>query len=394
MTSFPELGTYLSSLKEDDLRQVVVLPLLRSMGLRDVIEYHGGSAEKGKDVICWYSDPMESRRYVAVVIKSGDIHGSVSKPGSAGQVLLQVEQALREPYTDIYSLKEVEIDEVWVVTSGRIKNTAVESIRGKLKASGLGRLIHFLDREALGDLIKKRMPTFWYAERVIGYLFHDLRSPLSIARNNVRLLQNLMEERDRNVEAGERFEGAVERISVSLELLANVIDRGDLFLTKDFVSVRKLVRFDRLIKEAVGRFGSHRTKFRTRLALSGEADKLLVAVDEHQIRIVLFSLLDNAISYSAKETPRMDIESSVVAGEVILRVRDFGMGVSKEDRHRIFRPFFRSERAIKAKPGGLGQSLFLARRIARQHDGDLSLTNPEKPTEFTLVLPVKKHRED
>jgi hypothetical protein len=77
-----KLKQYLSSLAEDQLRTIVMLPLLRAMGLKDVVDYHGGGAEKGKDVIGWYADPTGQRRYVAVVLKKGDLHPRKPPSGS------------------------------------------------------------------------------------------------------------------------------------------------------------------------------------------------------------------------------------------------------------------------------------------------------------------------
>jgi hypothetical protein len=127
-----------------------------------VIEHHGGSAEKGKDIIGYYEGLLGEHRYVCVVAKVGDIHGSVSKRGSASEVLFQAEQALSEPYTDVYTLQEVRMDECWVMTTGEIKNTAIDSIRGTLAKSNLDKLVRFIDGKRLVELVSLYMPGFWY----------------------------------------------------------------------------------------------------------------------------------------------------------------------------------------------------------------------------------------
>src|SRR5580700_3801550 len=70
-----------------------------------------GQSWKAEVVYFW----LALKHYVAVVVKKGDIHGSVSKHGSASEVLFQMEQSLNEPYTDIYDLKEIRFDECWAV---------------------------------------------------------------------------------------------------------------------------------------------------------------------------------------------------------------------------------------------------------------------------------------
>ena len=44
----------IGQMREDDLRELVLIPLLRVMGYRDVYKYHGGDNEKGKDIVCWH----------------------------------------------------------------------------------------------------------------------------------------------------------------------------------------------------------------------------------------------------------------------------------------------------------------------------------------------------
>ena len=57
---------------EATLRVKVLLPLLRAMKYRDVHEYHGGSGEKGKDIVCWKQDELGCRVNLAIVAKDAN----------------------------------------------------------------------------------------------------------------------------------------------------------------------------------------------------------------------------------------------------------------------------------------------------------------------------------
>jgi HEAT repeat protein len=154
----------LRSLNEARLRREVLIPLFEHMEFEDVIEYHGGSSEKGKDIIYYKTDPFDRKKYTSVVVKKDNISGTVSKPTGAKEVLFQVEQSFDEPYTDIYGLKQVEMDFCIVATAGKIINTAVESIRGRLKKSNLDKLVDFIDGGKLVDLMDKHMPGYFFDE--------------------------------------------------------------------------------------------------------------------------------------------------------------------------------------------------------------------------------------
>ncbi len=153
----------LQALNENRLRQEVLIPLFREMGFKDVIEYHG-TAEKGKDIIFYETDKFDAKIYTGVVVKKEPIKGAVGKPGGAMEVLFQVDQTFNEAYTDVYGLKELVIDRCIVITSRNITNTAIESIKGKLKKSNLDKLVNFFDGGKIVDLLDDHMPGYFFKE--------------------------------------------------------------------------------------------------------------------------------------------------------------------------------------------------------------------------------------
>lgn len=155
----------LRKLKEDRLRQEVLIPLFKKMGFQDIIEYHGGSSEKGKDIIFFDIDRMGEKIYHAVVAKIDNITGAVSSSKGVREILYQVEQSFNEPYRDIFGLKELVIDRCFVITSGEIKNTAIESISGYLKKTNLDKFVSFFDGSKLVDKIDRYMEDYFFKER-------------------------------------------------------------------------------------------------------------------------------------------------------------------------------------------------------------------------------------
>ncbi|MGE3850044.1 MAG: ATP-binding protein [Gammaproteobacteria bacterium] len=112
-----------------------------------------------------------------------------------------------------------------------------------------------------------------------------------------------------------------------------------------------------------------------------------VRVDLDAFTQVLLNLVDNAIKFSAPDTP---VELSVrrVGDEVLFGVRDHGSGVPREEMGKIFDLFQRGAGARRQAAPGTGIGLALARRLARAMGGDVLVSNREPGAEFSLRLPL------
>lgn len=151
----------IAELSEDQLRKEVLIPLLSSLGFKGVREYHG-SRERGKDIICYSLDNLGHREYMAVVVKTSRIHGSIGKEGSvANVVLIQVQQALNEPYIDVYDIERLTASKCLVVTSDKIVSACMEDIFGTLKIQQLHRVLSFADQDWIVQKIDEHMPTYF-----------------------------------------------------------------------------------------------------------------------------------------------------------------------------------------------------------------------------------------
>src|SRR5690606_11614519 len=118
----------IQSLNEAELREKLLIPLFTKMGFIDPILHHH-SNEKGKDIILKeFDSKFKKTEYLSVVVKAGDVTGSSSGSSGYFALLNQIKQSLNEPYKHIYELKEVYVDKVIVVISGKFLPTSLESI--------------------------------------------------------------------------------------------------------------------------------------------------------------------------------------------------------------------------------------------------------------------------
>lgn len=106
------------------------------------------------------------------------------------------------------------------------------------------------------------------------------------------------------------------------------------------------------------------------------------------IAIVIQNLLTNAAKFS-RVNGRIDVRTGEVRGEAFVEVRDYGIGIEKENQKRIFQRFYKCDKSRNAEGFGLGLSL--SKKIAEKHDGRIEVeSEPEKGSVFTLYLPSGK----
>lgn len=124
-----------------------------------------------------------------------------------------------------------------------------------------------------------------------------------------------------------------------------------------------------------------------RIALAAPARPVQLLADPLRLSIAIGNLLENAIKYSPKGGP-VSCRIEVVPGFAMVTVRDQGIGIDPEQRHRLFTRFGRliDERHRIA---GTGLGLYLAREIARAHGGDISYqARRGRGSCFTMRLPL------
>ena len=110
-------------------------------------------------------------------------------------------------------------------------------------------------------------------------------------------------------------------------------------------------------------------------------------VDERRLEEVVHNLLDNAVKYS-HQNGRILIQAAAPDQEVVLSVRDEGVGIAGNDLPRIFERFYRADRARSRELGGTGLGLSIVKHIAQLHGGRVEAESVVgQGTTIRVILP-------
>ena len=104
---------------------------------------------------------------------------------------------------------------------------------------------------------------------------------------------------------------------------------------------------------------------------------------------MLKNLIANALQYSNAEDGPVEVFYSMDGDDLVLRVRDHGPGISREQASKLGEPFYRSDPSRARSSGGTGLGLYLATLVAKAHGGKLALiSSDEAGANFEIRLPT------
>ena len=113
-----------------------------------------------------------------------------------------------------------------------------------------------------------------------------------------------------------------------------------------------------------------------------------ITVDKDGIEQVILNLLSNGNKYT-ETNGQIDIVGYSDKENLVLRIKDNGIGISEEDQKRIFERFYRVEKGRSRELGGTGLGLSIAKEIVEAHNGRLNLTSElNEGTEVIIELPI------
>jgi signal transduction histidine kinase len=211
---------------------------------------------------------------------------------------------------------------------------------------------------------------------------HDLRTPMTRLRAVAESALAGPEDPERYREALSDCIEEADRVLLMLNTLMDISEAevGTLPLQRERTSIEEIVAHAVELYRDVADAKE--------IALTARVDARAVAsVARTRLQQVVANLLDNAIKYTPAGG-RVEIEGDLQGPNVVLRVRDTGIGIPPEELPRIWDRLFRGDRSRTER--GLGLGLSLVKAIVEAHGGQVAVESfPGQGARFTVTLPVE-----
>ena len=242
---------------------------------------------------------------------------------------------------------------------------------------------------AFNDMAQRVAILMRTEKELIANISHELRTPLA----RIQVALDLAAEGDAQ-SARESLREIAEDLAELERIVNDVLTAARLTLREGAAasSVVPPVRVEEidvqsLVERAIARFRAAHPARPVELKLGSVLPN--ARADGVLLRRVLDNLLDNADKYTEEPSSPIQVAAHRAGADIVIEVKDHGIGVAPEDAERVFEPFFRAERSRARATGGYGLGLALARRIVEAHEGQLQLLpRPGGGTVARIELPI------
>lgn len=213
---------------------------------------------------------------------------------------------------------------------------------------------------------------------------HELRTPVAIVEGHLKLLNRWGKDEPEVLE--ESLEASLAEIKRMKTLVQEMLDLSRAPQVREQYKDATAEVVDTLT-QIVSNFKVLYPDFTFVFDIDSKAD-LLSPIYRNHFEQVIIILLDNAVKYSTNRK-EIIVSLSTVADQVEIGIQDFGMGLSEEDKKKVFSRFYRVDKARSRERGGNGLGLSIAKELIEGYNGSISLTSHlDQGTVFKVKLPI------
>lgn len=217
-------------------------------------------------------------------------------------------------------------------------------------------------------------------------LIHELRAPLTVIRSSSDLLIKRSDDLTK-AKIKDFLQSIKESSETLLDLVSDLLDTSKLEMNK--IQILKSTKsLNAFLTEKTNFFENEMESRKIKLVLSLDNKIGDYAFDENKFTQVMNNLLSNALKYTEKGS--ITVSSKKNKEGIVIEIADTGIGISDEQKGKLFNKYVQLESSIKNKSKGTGLGLVVAEGIIKAHGGEIKiLDNKPRGTIFKIILPVE-----
>ena len=223
-------------------------------------------------------------------------------------------------------------------------------------------------------------------QEFVSNVSHEIQSPLTSIKGFARALQdnNLSEEKR------EHYLTIIETETTRLSKLSQNLLKLTLLESEEYTPERATYRLDQQLKQIV--LNSEPLWAEKEIELELDLEKVYVIADQESMSQVWINLIHNSIKFTPSGGT-ITIQLKEYEKVVEVRIRDSGIGISKEQKQHIFERFYKADSSRNRAYGGSGLGLAIVKKVLDLHQGEIKVESEEgKGTEFIVCIPKDKEK--
>lgn len=242
-------------------------------------------------------------------------------------------------------------------------------------------------QEKLLEEIEFRKQAEHKKDEFISIASHELKTPLTSVKGYIQLLQRSLDRDDKTM-AQNHLEKASIQLEKLNELIVDLLDISKIESGKLKFNMQSFCA-DNMLNNAIEMLQQSNPDFK--IHKIGQTSEMIFA-DEMRIEQVVINFITNAIKYSPG-TNQINVTINIIDEKLYLAVKDFGIGIPKEQQSKIFDKFYRVEENSN-RFNGLGIGLYICSEIIKRHGGTIGVkSDRDEGSEFYFIIPIKQHED-
>ena len=261
----------------------------------------------------------------------------------------------------------------------KIKNSTVSTLSDKLSVPNSDDEIAELT-VSFNKMTDRIQEAFLFQQQFSGNVANELRTPLTIMKTK----KDVFEKRENHTPA--EYKELILNQKNQLICLSEIIQTLLEITNTDIVQEKEYFLVSDMVENILLDFSNMTVQ--KNIYISTDLQNVEIYGNVDLLYRAFSNLIQNSIRYNVKNG-NIYISAKQKQHNTVIQICDTGIGISEENRQRIFEPFFRVDKSRSREMGGAGLGLSIVKKIIEKHDGTITVSNNNpQGTCFTVELPL------